>query len=389
MKIMTGMYTLKKGGAYDRFLMVVEAFLERNCEVHCLSISPIQMKQSGYHNHLVYLPFGKRNGMAAKSIVLLLFPFFSLLIGWREKIDLFIAFSSLYSFIFAIPKWILRKPMVTFVWGDSSFGLKMQDLLRYFLWFNKLIEYLGFIFSDRIVTINTAMRESIMRVTGKRKGIDVKILFNNIPAMKTSTNDDIFKIRARYGISERARVLVTASVLSRGKNIGILIKCLPKIGMKDIILLVAGESSTKADFHYKDDLKKLVKTLGLGKQVIFTGWLQQEDLWMIFRSSDLFVLPSKSEGMPNVMLEAMGCDLPCIGSNIPGIRDIFQYEELMFDPSDETTLADKIGHILSDHQFCDKVKRLCQERKEAFAFNWKERAFQMVTMGFNPVRKRP
>jgi glycosyltransferase involved in cell wall biosynthesis len=207
--------------------------------------------------------------------------------------------------------------------------------------------------------------------------------------MKTSTNDDIFKIRTRYGISEKARVLVTASVLSRGKNIDILIKCLPKIRMKDVILLVAGESSTKADFHYKDDLKKLVKTLGLGKQVIFTGWLQQEDLWLMFRSSDLFVLPSKSEGMPNVMLEAMGCDIPCIGSDIPGIRDIFQYEELMFDPSDETALADKIGQILSNHQFLDKVKRLCQERKEVFAFNWKERAFQTVTMGFNHVCERP
>lgn len=375
------MYTLKKGGAYDRFLMVAEAFLERNCEVHCLSISPIQMKQSGYHNHVVYLPFRKRNGMAAKSIVLLLFPFFSLLIGWREKIDLFIAFGSLYSFIFAIPKWILRKPMVTFVWGDSSFGLKMQDLSKYFLWLNKLIEYLGFIFSDRIITINTAMRESIRRVTGKRKNIDVKMLFNNIPAMKTSTTDDFLKIRTRYGIPEKAWALVTASVLTRGKNIDLLIKCLPKIGMKDIILLVAGEGSTKSDFHYKDDLKNLVKTLGLGKQVIFTGWLQQEDLWMIFHASDLFVLPSKSEGMPNVILEAMGRDLPCIGSDIPGIRDIFQYDELMFDPSDETALADKIHQILSDHQFFDKLKRLCQERKKAFAFDWKERAIQMVTEG--------
>jgi len=386
---MTAMYTLKKGGAYDRFLMMVEAFLERNCEVHCLSLTPIQIRHPHYHNHLTSFPFSMEGGLVAKLTVLFLFPLYSLLMSWREKIDLFIAFSSLYAFIFAIPKKILKKPMVTFVWGDSSFGLRMQNFSKYFLWFNKLTEYLGFIFSDRIITINTAMRESIVRVTGKRKNIDVQILFNNIPAVKASATDDILKIRPRYGIPEKARVLVTASVLTRGKNIELLIKCLPKIGMKDTILLVAGECSTKSDFHYKDDLKKLIQRLGLGKQIIFTGWLRQEELWMIFHASDLFVLPSKSEGMPNVILEAIGCDLPCIGSDIPGIRDIFQYDELMFDPSDEKALARKIDQIFSDHEFFDNVKRLCQERKEAFDFDWKEKAFNMVTAGFSDFCKRP
>jgi glycosyltransferase involved in cell wall biosynthesis len=92
--------------------------------------------------------------------------------------------------------------------------------------------------------------------------------------------------------------------------------------------------------------------------------------------------------MPNAMLEALGSGLPCMGSSIPGIRDILQYDELLFDPLNEKALANKIELIFSDHQFLDRVKKLCQERKEAFLFDWKEKLFQMVTMGFERASQR-
>jgi glycosyltransferase involved in cell wall biosynthesis len=123
----------------------------------------------------------------------------------------------------------------------------------------------------------------------------------------------------------------------------------------------------------------LAKRLGVDKQVLFTGWLEKEDLWKIYQASDLFVLPSLNEGMPNAMLEALGLDLPCLGSRISGVKDILQHEELMFDPSDERAIAEKIQRTLSDNRFFDKIKELCQERKKVFVFDWKEKVFQMVT----------
>jgi glycosyltransferase involved in cell wall biosynthesis len=129
--------------------------------------------------------------------------------------------------------------------------------------------------------------------------------------------------------------------------------------------------------------------MGIDNQVIFTDWLEKEELWKLYLASDLFILPSLKEGMPNAMLEAMGSGLPCLGSNIPGIRDILQYDELMFDPLDEKALVDRIQRLFCDHQFSNRVKRLCQERKEVFEFDWKERIFQMMTTGFNRVCRRP
>jgi glycosyltransferase involved in cell wall biosynthesis len=203
--------------------------------------------------------------------------------------------------------------------------------------------------------------------------------------MSIREKEDVLQTRDKYGIPGNAKVLVTAGILNRGKNIETIIACLKKIEVENLYLLIVGDGSTEVDFRYKDSLQRLARKLEVEKQVIFTGWLEKEDLWRIYLASDLFVLPSLSEGMPNAMLEALGTGLPCMGSNIAGIKDILQYEELMFDPQREKVLTNKIQKFFTEKQFSGKVKRLCQARKEVFNFDWKEKAFKMVTQ--KPLRK--
>ena len=378
---MTAMYTLKKGGSYDRFKIMIESFLNKQWEVHCLSLTPIQIKHSFFNNHIIYFPFKKVDGFIAKSLVLSFFPLWSVWIGWRNKIDFIIAFGSLYAFIQSFAKWSLKKSMVTLIRGRSSFGLKIQNTSKWALYLNKFIENIGLHFSDRIITNNGAARNEILKSLGRKKNIDVQVLYNNILPMNIREPEDIFQTRDKYGIPGNAKILVTAGILNRGKNIEMLIACLSKVELKNVYALIVGDGSTEADFRYKDSLQGLAKKLGVDKQVLFTGWLEKEDLWKIYLSSDLFIMPSLSEGMPNAMLEALGLDLPCMGSNIAGVKDILQYDELLFDPMDEKAIADKIRSVFSDRQFFDRIKRLCQERKEVFYFDWKEEIFQIVTKG--------
>jgi glycosyltransferase involved in cell wall biosynthesis len=388
MKVMTAMYTIRRGGGYDRFIMMIEAFLERDCETHCLSLTQIQIKHSLFHNHVMYFPFKTTDGLLARLLVLSVFPLWCVWIAWRNRIDLLIAFGSLYAFIQGFSKWFLKRPMVTFIRGNSSFGFQMRNSFRYVVYLNRAIENMGLHFSDRIITNNLAACDEILMNVGKRKSIDVQVLYNNIPPMNIPESEDIFQPRDKYGIPRNAKVLVTAGIINRGKNIETLIESLSKIGMRNVYLLIAGDGSTEADSYYKDSLQKLAKQLDVDKQVIFTGWLEKEELCRIYLASDLFVLPSFKEGMPNAMLEALGSGLPCIGSNIPGIREILKYDELLFDLMDEKALIDKTQQLFTDRQFLDKVKRLCQTRKDAFAFDWKERVFEIATstpVGFNSV----
>ena len=378
MKIMTAMYTLRRGGAYDRFLMMLEAFLERDCEIHCLSLSPIQIKHSLFHNHVMYFPFMKVNGLIPRLVVLSIFPPWAIWVGWRNQVDLIIAFGSLYAFIQSFAKWLLRKTMVTLIRGRSSFGLKIHNSSKWVLSLNKLIENMGFHFSDRVITNNAAIQKEILK-DFRGRNIDVQVLYNNIPAMNIREPEDVLQTRDKYRIPGSAKVLMTAGILNPGKNIETLIECVSKIDVKNVYVLIVGEGSREADFRYRDSLQGLAKNLGVEKQVIFTGWLEKEDLWKIYLASDLFVLPSLSEGMPNALLEALGLNLACMGSWIPGIQDILQYEELMFDPEDGGAIADKVSRFLSDEQHANHILQLCHERRRHFVFDWKEKVFQMVT----------
>jgi glycosyltransferase involved in cell wall biosynthesis len=378
MKIMTAMYTMKRGGSYDRFIMMLEAFLERGCVVHCLSLTPIQVRNPCFYNHVLFYPFRNKDNSMAKLMVLFSFPFWSLWIGWRNRIDLVVAFGSLYAFILIFSKCLLQRPMATLIRGNHSFGLRMRDSSVASLLVNKIIEYYGLLFSDKIITNNSAARDAILKSLGKRRKIDVQVLHNNIPPINIRGPEDISKTKEKYGIPEHAKVLVTASVLNRGKNLETLINCLPKIGIENLYLLVVGDASTEADFRYRDSLQGLAKKLGVGEKVIFMGWLEKEDLWEVYGASDLFVLPSLSEGMPNALLEALGIGLPCLGSNIRGIKDVLQYDELQFAPLDEKALVDKIHKVFSDREAFNRIKRLCQERRKVFNFDWKGKVFNMI-----------
>lgn len=376
---MTAMYTVRRGGSYDRFLMMLEAFLERNCEIHCLSLTPIQIRNPFFNNHVIRLPFHLNNHTLTRISVLILFPFYTLFVGWREKIDLFVAFVPIYAFLQMFPKCLLRKPMITFVRLDLSLGSKIEELSHYLVLLNKAIEYIGLMFSDRVIAVNMSIQEAINNLIGKRKKVEVVVLFNNIPFIPKSKQEDILNVRLRFGISRETKVLVTAGILTHRKHFEILLNCLPKIEMSNLCLLIIGEGSTKSDFIYKNYLKELRETLKIDRKVILPGWIEKEELLKIYCSADLFILPSLREGMPNALLEALGCDIPCLGSNIPGIRDILHYEELMFDPLDEQAITTKIWDFFSDVHYSNYIAELCRERKRAFVFDWKERVFQMVT----------
>ena len=379
MKIMTAMYTMKKGGSYNRFIMMMEAFLERGWHVHCLSLTPIPIQYPFYKNHVVALPTAIRNGFVTKAVIVLLFPFYLLMMGWRQKIDLIVAFGPLYAFLQSLPRWVLRKPMVTLIRSDLSSGTGARPPYTGSRVLHRIIDTVGILSSDRIIANNLATQKEIIAVVRGRGKEEVKLLFNSIPSIPPASEEASLQVRARLGIPKEGKLVVTAGVLTRGKNFEVLLKCLPPIGMTNLFLAIIGDGSAKADVRYIDELRKLTRALDLEKRIIFTGWVATEELWKIFGAADLFVLPSLKEGMPNVLLEALGADLPSIGSNIPGIRDILSYEELMFDPLDVEVISHIVLQFFTDVQIQARIRRLCQERKQVFLFDWKEKVFERVS----------
>lgn len=102
------------------------------------------------------------------------------------------------------------------------------------------------------------------------------------------------------------------------------------------------------DGVYRTQLEEQARVLGLARHVVFTGELPNgEAVRSQLDRADLFVLPSRTEGLPRAMIEAMARGLPCIGSDVGGIPELLPSDDLV--PADDVrALADKIRTVVLD-----------------------------------------
>ncbi len=100
----------------------------------------------------------------------------------------------------------------------------------------------------------------------------------------------------------------------------------------------------------EERIRCLVAEMGLGKRVIFTGFL--ENPVRIYPVLDLYVATSLKEGLPLSLVEAMGAGLAVVATNVPGHRDVVVHGEtgLLVPPEEPVVLAEAISSLLSDPQ---------------------------------------
>ncbi len=93
--------------------------------------------------------------------------------------------------------------------------------------------------------------------------------------------------------------------------------------------------------------EELVKSLA-GDQLMFLG--HRSDVISIMKASDIFVLASYSEGLPNAVMEAMACGLPCVCSNVGAIPYLIKDGQsgLLFDPGDQQALQKQLERCIDD-----------------------------------------
>jgi glycosyltransferase involved in cell wall biosynthesis len=118
--------------------------------------------------------------------------------------------------------------------------------------------------------------------------------------------------------------LVAAGRLSRQKGFDILIRALPALHRlhPKAELWILGEERT-ANGTVKRQLEEICESQGVRDKVHFTG--HQDNPYAFFKHADLFVLSSRYEGLPNVLLEALGCGCPVVALDAPGgTREIMQ-----------------------------------------------------------------
>lgn len=102
------------------------------------------------------------------------------------------------------------------------------------------------------------------------------------------------------------------------------------------------------DGDLRPELEKMAEVLGVGTKVVFTGLLGSAmEVREKLLDADIFILPTKAEGLPRAVIEAMAVGLPCLSTPVNGIPELLG-KEYMFDPMDSQGFTKKIIELLQN-----------------------------------------
>lgn len=161
------------------------------------------------------------------------------------------------------------------------------------------------------------------------------------------------------------------------KNIPQLIEAYAAVKNKlgGIELVICGNRQA-ANFDRKID--KAIAKNKLEENVIFPGFIEEEDKKTIFQMAHAFVFPSLYEGFGIPVLEAMSQGVPVLASNIPSLKEIAQDSALYFDTTSIADFSQKLYDICVDDGL--RAKLIQSGMARISFFSWKNSAQKMLAI---------
>ena len=220
-----------------------------------------------------------------------------------------------------------------------------------------------------VVSCSEGLRD-LARATDKDVNIDI------IP---DGLDPDSFEPTEREAHPKVIRCLCIGRLIPR-KGFQFLLRALPQILDK---VKHKFEIEIVGDGPYEEELTRIAKHLNVNAYIHFTGAVEYSELPQKYRDADIFILPSLAEGMPLVVLEAMGTGLPIIASRVQGIDELVadDLNGALFDPGDVDGLADCIIKLIDAGQTRLEMGNASIEMlKQNERYNWKNIAQEYLKL---------
>jgi glycosyltransferase involved in cell wall biosynthesis len=180
------------------------------------------------------------------------------------------------------------------------------------------------------------------------------------------TDIEVF-LKAGESDGAREPVILYAGVLIPRKGVHHLLRAFAKVAQEfpEVRLEIVGRDENP---EYAEELRQEVFRLGLNGRVSFVGEVPQVELANRMRRSCVFVLPSLSEGLGRVVVEAMATGTPVIGSHVDGIPEIVQegLTGFLVPPGDEEALAERLRWVLKHPQEAKAMGHRAREFARSF-----------------------
>ena len=214
------------------------------------------------------------------------------------------------------------------------------------------------------VALSPEVRNTILSFYGLKEK-KVPMIYNGVDLSKCLP-------KTNYGVSHPA-VLLHVGRFNEQKNHKGLLEAFAKIlkNHPDCCLKLIG------DGELLEETKQYADSLGIREKVSFLG--NQSNIYPFLQEADVFLLPSKFEGMPMTIIEAMGTGLPIVASAVGGVPDMMTHRESgMLVPCEPEAVSNAVCALLESEDLRQTLGRAAKVGSEQFSAAYMARAYSEV-----------
>ena len=344
-----------RGGCYERLRRLVRALLARGWTVHFVGTQ----EPAPPHPGLRFVPVGGAAGDSPSPGLLWRAARLAARIVRSQRVPLVFTFGAIYTAPLGPLLAGSGARVATFLRGSLRAQERARGSGPLRRGAARLAERLATAASDRVVAVSRALAASA--------GAKGEVLANEVPA---PTPVDAAEARRALGLPAGAFIAGYAGAIVPIKSLETLLEAARHLAPLHVALL--GFSSPEST--YERQVRARAEALQ-GRAHLFP-W--RPDARTLLAACDVVVLPSLDEGCPNLLLEAMALDRPCVGARCAGIEEMLVHDPLLFPPGDAWRLGQRLDNLHGSRAARASATVLGRQRAEAYRFDWDARAVDVL-----------
>ncbi len=220
--------------------------------------------------------------------------------------------------------------------------------------------------ADKIIAVSQSTKRDLLDTFSFLSEERIKVIHEaaNDHFAVVQDDDVLQDCRKRYGLPRH--FILYVGTLEPRKNIPRLLRAFSSVyAKKNVPLVICGKKGWK----YQEIFKTLQEVCPPGA-VIFTGYVKDEDLPVLYNLASIFVYPSLYEGFGLPPLEAMQCGCPVIASNISSLPEVVGDAAITINPLSIQEIKEAIYLLLSDENMRNSYAQ--KGIQQAKTFSWKK-----------------
>jgi len=352
--VITGVFPPDISGGSLQIKNICRNLPKENVDIYILTstfklISKGEVVEDGIQIRRIFL---KSKGIISK--IYLLLKMTQSFIKIRDSIDivLFSGFFNRMMPLFFLSKLFKKKIVqrLTLVGEDDPFSILEQKFgfLKFYIYSK----------ADFYVSVSPALTNKTLEHFDSNRVREISVGVDTTVFAPPKDLDEKISIKKELSLALDKKIIIFVGLICERKGVDILIEAWKRIrqtaksGACVILVGSTDESHYMISENFIRRIKQDISAYQMEKEILFIK--ENDKINKYLKASDIFAFPSRAEGMPNALLEAMASGLACISTRLPGITDSVITDDkngLLFEVDNSAGLAEHLDKVLKDDNY--------------------------------------